>query len=173
MPRYLRPLSAQIVEEWLLSAEKKAELLRPSARKGLDDPSDFYYLKDSAEDVLIDEEDCADDATNDFVICSVCGAISTEADTKFKPLCEHSESNYRRLRKIEQHKNHVARCPCLRLWFVPPLLFGKRSSHRCIGNRAFRATSQRGSHHNISTKGKSKFWSAQHLRWHSATTANT
>ena len=63
--------------------------------------------------------------------------------------------------------------PCLRLWFVPPLLFGKRSSHRCIGNRAFRATSQRGSHHNISTKGKSKFWSAQHLRWHSATTANT
>ena len=76
--------------------------LRPSARKGLDDPSDFYYLKDSAEDVLIDEEDCADDATNDFVICAVCGAISTEADTKFKPLCEHSESNYRKLRKIEQ-----------------------------------------------------------------------
>lgn len=85
--------------------------LRPSARKGLDDPSDFYYLKDSAEDVLIDEEDCADDATNDFVICSVCGAISSEADTKFKPLCEHSESNYRRLRKIEQHKTMLPDAP--------------------------------------------------------------
>ena len=44
------------------------------------------------EDVLINEEEDADDAANDFVICSVCGAISTEAATKFKPLCEHSET---------------------------------------------------------------------------------
>lgn len=58
--------------------------LRPQRGRGWTTLPDFYYLKDNAEDVLIDEEGCADDATNDFVICSVCGAISTEADTKFK-----------------------------------------------------------------------------------------
>ena len=111
--------------------------LRPSARKGLDDPSDFYYLKDSAEDVLIDEEDCADDATNDFVICSVCGAISSEADTKFKPLCEHSESNYRRLRKIEQHKNHVARCPACGFGSFRRFYLGSEAATAVLGTELF------------------------------------
>lgn len=111
--------------------------LRPSARKGLDDSSDFYYLKDSAEDVLIDEEDCADDATNDFVICSVCGAISTEADTKFKPLCEHSESNYRKLRKIEQHKNHVARCPACGFGSFRRFYLGSEAATAVLGTELF------------------------------------
>lgn len=111
--------------------------LRPSARKGLDDPSDFYYLKDSAEDVLIDEEDCADDATNDFVICAVCGAISTEADTKFKPLCEHSESNYRKLRKIEQHKNHVARCPACGFGSFRHFYLGSEAATAVLGTELF------------------------------------
>ncbi|MFR8283694.1 MAG: hypothetical protein ACLU9R_07480 [Faecalibacterium sp.] len=71
MLRYSRPLSAQIVDEWLLSAEKKAALCAHQRGRGWTTTSDFYYLKDGAEDVLIDEEDCADDATNDFVICSV------------------------------------------------------------------------------------------------------
>ncbi len=111
--------------------------LRPSARKGLDDPSDFYYLKDNAEDVLIDEEGCADDATNDFVICSVCGAISTEADTKFKPLCEHSESNYRKLRKIEQHKNHVARCPACGFGSFRRFYLGSEAATAVLGTELF------------------------------------
>lgn len=55
--------------------------LRQSARKGIEDHADFYYLKDSADGVLIEDEsaeDSTDDGTNDYVICPVCGAISTE-----------------------------------------------------------------------------------------------
>ena len=128
--------------QWYTDICKKAELIDYSSVKGFMILLSlihiyFYYLKDGAEDVLIDEEDCADDATNDFVICSVCGAISTEADTKFKPLCEHSESNYRKLRKIEQHKNHVARCPACGFGSFRHFYLGSEAATAVLGTELF------------------------------------
>lgn len=89
------------------------------------------------EDVLINEEEDADDAANDFVICSVCGAISTEVATKFKPLCEHSETYHHRLRKMEQRKNHIAQCPACGFGSFRRFYLGSEAATAVLGTELF------------------------------------
>lgn len=89
--------------------------LRQYARQGLEDKSDYYYLKaDTDVDFLNEEEDdLADDGMNDFVICPICAAIGTEADSKYKPICDHTPAQYRKLRKVLRMSEAARRrCPC-------------------------------------------------------------
>lgn len=114
------------------------EYLRPSARKGMEDSADFFYLRDNADESMLDEaENDEDDGENDFIICPVCGAISTEADAKFKPLCHHNEAHYRKLRKINMSKNHAAKCPACGFGSFRRFYVGSEAATAVLGTELF------------------------------------
>ena len=114
--------------------------LRQSARKGIEDHADFYYLKDSADGVLIEDESAensTDDGTNDYVICPVCGAISTEADTKFKALCEHDAAHYLKIRKVTTNKSNIAKCPACGFGSFRRFYLGSTAATAVLGTELF------------------------------------
>lgn len=81
-----------------------------SLRSG--DSSDLYYIMQNQDGELLDDED--DDQTdqeNDYVLCSKCGAISTEADTHFQLLCEHSKFYQVRVKKVRKNSSGEGICP--------------------------------------------------------------
>ena len=87
--------------------------LIPSARSGWNhDDADFYCVK-GIDGTLLDDEglDENDDGSNDYVVCSICGAISTEADTRFKSLCEHAPSCHIKVCKVKKTEKGTPRCP--------------------------------------------------------------
>lgn len=112
--------------------------LKPSARKGLEDNADFFYLKNNADGELMDEDEgTADDGSNDYVICTICGAISTEADAKFRNPCGHGTSNYKKLRKVEVNKNHIAKCPACGFGSFRRFYLGSDAATAVLGTELF------------------------------------
>lgn len=92
--------------------------LRPFARQGRNDGTEYYLLRSEADGELFHEEPGEedgrseeDDGSHDYVLCPTCAAISTEADLHFEAPCEHDPSRYVRVRLVDQTESGQARCP--------------------------------------------------------------
>lgn len=112
--------------------------LRHFARKGLEDNADFFYLKNVTDgELMVEDEDAADDGTNDYIVCMICGAISTEADAKFRLPCSHGREHYQKLRKVETNKNHTAKCPACGFGAFRRFYLGSDAATAVLGTELF------------------------------------
>ena len=108
-----------------------------SSRKGEDDSSSIFYLKNSEDEVLLDDDSDEDEGENDYVVCPVCGAISSEADLHFKPLCEHNEKYYRHIYRVEVSKRHGMKCPACSFGSFRRFYLGSEAATAVLGTELF------------------------------------
>lgn len=88
------------------------------AKQGFSKNTDFFLVKevDEKEFDLGDEESLDESVIrgtdeNDYVLCSVCGAIGLERVIERKQLCKHDSQKYIKLRKAKETKKGESKCP--------------------------------------------------------------
>ncbi|MCQ2448220.1 MAG: DEAD/DEAH box helicase, partial [Oscillibacter sp.] len=112
-----------------------------SARKSDEEPVEFYLLKNSkdgelfTDDEYLDEED--DDGQQDYVLCPVCGAISTKADQTYSSLCEHGSSAYVEVRLISPNKSKRPKCPACGFGAFRRFYLGSEAATAVLGTELF------------------------------------
>lgn len=123
-----------------LVGHEDAGFLRHFARKGIDDASEYFYVKEFSDGELMgepeDEED-HNEGFDDYVICPTCGAIATEADCKFDALCEHDRSNYVHVRKVTKNHNGMAKCPACGFGSFRRFYLGSEAATAVLGTELF------------------------------------
>lgn len=123
-----------------LVGREDAGVLRHFARKGIDDASEYFYVRESSDGELMEEpedEEEHDEGYDDYVVCPICGAISTEADCKFTSPCEHARSNYVRVRKVTKSRNGTAKCPACGFGSFRRFYLGSEAATAVIGTELF------------------------------------
>ncbi|MCL1878952.1 MAG: DEAD/DEAH box helicase [Defluviitaleaceae bacterium] len=75
----------------------------------------YFLLKHIEESGFLPIDDKTIDASGtddfDYVVCSVCGAIDSESYAMHKPMCEHGQSSYVKVRLAEERNNGNHACP--------------------------------------------------------------
>ena len=104
-----------------LVGRNQGGFLVQAARQGFGDTdefSDYYSLRQSDDGEALEEAfDAQDDGMEDYAVCPVCGALSTQADVRIAALngsspCGHPLSNYQPVRKATKRKGAVfCHCP--------------------------------------------------------------
>ena len=123
-----------------LVGREDAGVLRHFARKGIDDASEYFYVRESSDGELMEEpedEEEHDEGYDDYVVCPICGAISTEADCKFTSPCEHARSNYVRVRKVTKSRNGTAKCPACGFGSFRRFYLGSEAATAVLGTELF------------------------------------
>ena len=85
-----------------------------SARKGENDPAEYYLVRSETDGELFvdeDDEEERDDGSNDFAVCPSCGSFVTEADLRYGSPCEHETAGFVKLRLAQQTRRREAKCP--------------------------------------------------------------
>jgi len=123
-----------------LVGREDAGVLRHFARKGIDDESEYFYVRDSSDGELMEEpedDEEHDEGYDDYVVCPICGAISTEADCKFTSPCEHDRSNYVRVRRVTKNRNGTAKCPACGFGSFRRFYLGSEAATAVLGTELF------------------------------------
>lgn len=110
--------------------------LRQSARQGEDDSSDYYYIREDSDGELLDEEEAEDNGDDDYVVCPICGAISTEADLRFTTPCEHDRHLYIHVRKVDKRSGGGA-CPACGFGTFRRFYLGSEAATAVLGTELF------------------------------------
>ena len=97
-------------------------------------------MRDSSDGELMEEpedDEEHDEGYDDYVVCPICGAISTEADCKFTSPCEHERSNYVRVRKVTKSRNGTAKCPACGFGSFRRFYLGSEAATAVLGTELF------------------------------------
>ncbi len=114
--------------------------LRQYARQGRFDQAEYYLISSKTENgffELEENEDEEDDGSRDFILCGCCGAIATEADLRFESLCEHGDTQYLKLKKVEPTKSGQIRCPSCGFGFLRRFYLGSEAATAVLGTELF------------------------------------
>lgn len=113
-----------------------------TARKTGDDDAEYYLLKNSqdgeffADDDQLDDEE-ADDGQQDFVLCPICGAIATQADLRYAPLCGHDRAAYINVRQVSPKKTQRPKCPACSFGQLRRFYIGSEAATGVLGTELF------------------------------------
>lgn len=113
--------------------------LEHTARRGSGDDAEFYCLRDDADGELLEdpEDEKAQDGTEDYVLCSECGAIAPQADSKFQRPCEHDPAGYAKVRHIVKTKQGAAKCPACGFGSFRRFYLGAEAATAVLGTQLF------------------------------------
>ena len=120
--------------------------LRQSSRKGIDDNADYFYLKEEADEDLLEDtetEDLKDGRSEDYVVCSICGAIASEADVKLdftakhKRFCEHDAAYRVKVRRVTHKPDSSAKCPACGFGSFRRFYLGSEAATAVLGTELF------------------------------------
>lgn len=115
-----------------------------SSRRGVEDDSEYFYIKEDTDgELLEDEDDNAQDGSEDYIICALCGAIASEADVKLnsgsnhKYFCDHDSSNWVRVRRIHRKEGRPAKCPACGFGSFRRFYLGSEAATAVLGTELF------------------------------------
>ena len=115
--------------------------LRHTARKGGEDDAEFYYLREDTDGELLEdpeEENKSDkDGMEDYVLCSECGAIAPQADSKFQKPCGHAPAGYVKVRHVGRTKQGAAKCPACGFGSFRRFYLGAEAATAVLGTQLF------------------------------------
>ena len=115
--------------------------LCPSSHRGTEDDADYFYIKEDTDGELLEDEDS--DGSEDYVICSLCGAIAPEADVKLnagskhKHFCDHDSSHWVRVRRISHKKGRPVKCPACGFGTFRRFYLGSEAATAVLGTELF------------------------------------
>lgn len=116
------------------------------SRKGPDDHSNYFYLKQEMDGDLLEDSDDNDenkDSSETYVVCSICRAIAPEADIRFdasskhKHFCEHDSSNWIRVVQIRHKEGKPAKCPACGFGTFRRFYLGSEAATAVLGTELF------------------------------------
>ena len=128
-----------------LVGRQESGLLVQAARRGIgdtDDYSDYYCLRQSDDGEALEEDfDAQDGGMEDYAICPVCGALSTQADVRIALLnhsspCGHPLADYQPIRKARKLKDS-ARCPACGFGHFRRFYLGSEAATAVLGTELF------------------------------------
>lgn len=113
-----------------------------SARNSGEDAAEYYLLINSNDGELFLDDDILEfeeenDGMLDFVLCPVCGSISTKADLQYSALCMHDSSNYVNLRKVTPQKSNQPKCPACGSGRYRRFYVGNEAATSVLGTELF------------------------------------
>lgn len=86
-------------------------LVQHSAGSG-DDGVDFFVIQNEQEETWAYEDDtAADNDSEDYIVCTVCGACAANKGNKTKLSCEHDTSDFIRVHKARVTDSGKTKCP--------------------------------------------------------------
>lgn len=90
---------------------KSGGVLAQQAAKNGSDEADYFVIKSPEDSVWFsDEEEDDSDADDEYIVCSVCGAIRSDNGSSRYP-CDHGKEAYVRLHKAKRSSSGSCRCP--------------------------------------------------------------
>lgn len=107
--------------------------------------ADYFFVKEQSDGVLLDYNDETSDnekvVESDYVVCSLCGTIDTEASLHFRPLCDHDKSHYVYLKKARmlggEESRKRARCPACEFGYFTQVYLGAEAATAVLGTALF------------------------------------
>ncbi|MBP3209782.1 MAG: DEAD/DEAH box helicase, partial [Oscillospiraceae bacterium] len=113
-------------------------MLRQFARQGKEDDTEYYLIRQSSDGELFEEEETEEgDGQRDYVVCPVCGAISTEADLRYECPCEHEKENYVKIRLADHTKSGQTKCPACGFGSFRRFYLGSEAATAVLGTELF------------------------------------
>lgn len=108
------------------------------ASKGVEDDSEYFYIKELTDGELFETaEDEIADTENDYVICAVCGAVSSEVDCKFGSLCEHDAAYHIHVRRAIKSESGSVKCPACGFGHLRRFYLGSEAATAVLGTELF------------------------------------
>lgn len=116
----------------------EGNMLIQSSKRAANDV-EYFCIKDEADGEFLEDPDSTEEnnGMEDYVLCAVCGAISTEADLMFKSLCSHDSTNYVKVRKVKIQKNGHAKCPVCGFGNFRRFYLGSEAATSVLGTELF------------------------------------
>ena len=117
--------------------------LQHYARQFNPDDAEYYFVKSDSDGELFEEAETKeddsklDDGSYDYLICPVCGVLCTEADAKYAKPCEHDSGTYVRLRKVNQTKSGIPKCPACGFGSFRRFYLGSEAATAVLGTELF------------------------------------
>ncbi|MFI3254696.1 MAG: DEAD/DEAH box helicase [Eubacteriales bacterium] len=108
-----------------------------------DEGIEFYLLKEATDGEYIEEEGSTGEedeiACQDYVVCSLCGAMDTELGAKISNLCEHEKKHYVALKKANTRGDGriKARCPACEFGDLMQMYLGSEAATAVLGTGLF------------------------------------
>lgn len=115
---------------------EEAGYLKQSARQGEDDNAEYYYICEEADGDLLDQEEKEGNEAEDYSVCPICGALSTEADLRFKSPCGHNSQELIRLRKVKKEPRG-GMCPSCGFGTFRRFYLGSEAATAVLGTELF------------------------------------
>lgn len=124
-----------------LAGKTEDGFLHQFARQGKNDGTEYYLIRSSEDGEFFEEEDVddadKDDGSNDFAVCPICAAISTEANLRFEAPCEHDRSQYVKVRLVDQTKSGQPKCPACGFGSFRRFYVGSEAATAVLGTELF------------------------------------
>lgn len=120
--------------------------LRQVARKTEADPKecDYYLLKNGMDEILeADEVEGGDDEAEEqagegnFVLCSRCGKLGTQADLQFGPICDCENPYYAPVIQTLRTKSGRTKCPACGFGHFRSFYLGNEAATAVLGTELF------------------------------------
>lgn len=112
-----------------------------------DDGIEFYLLKEAEQEDFIEDEDQSEDVAeetscDDYVVCSLCGAMDTKLGAELSSLCEHEKRHYYYVKKAQTKQKRAANrmnapCPACGFGNFMQLYLGANAATGVLGTGLF------------------------------------
>ena len=123
--------------------------LRQTSRRDTEDHVDYYYLKEDTDGVLLsgsdeeEDDETGNDGTEDYVVCTACGAIAPEADLRLEPhahhrhFCTHDPAHRVKVRRAKRKAGKPATCPACGFGTFRRFYLGSEAATAVLGTELF------------------------------------
>lgn len=120
--------------------DKSSSHFKQFARQGKDDEAEYYLLCNVSDGELFEDDETEDEkdvGAQDFAVCPICGAITSEADLKYETPCEHDKERYIKLRLVDHTKSGSTKCPACGFGSFRRFYLGSEAATAVLGTELF------------------------------------
>lgn len=120
--------------------------LHQTSRRNTDDQVDYFYIKEDTDGELLSDSDVEgknENATEDYVVCAICGAIAPEADVNLEEnsyhrhFCEHDSIYWIKVHRINRKAGRPAACPACGFGTFRRFYLGSDAATAVLGTELF------------------------------------
>jgi len=110
--------------------DSNGTLAQQSSRNG-QDKTDYYLIKQPEDSVWFSDDE-EDDVEQEYILCSICGAMRADNGSSKYP-CEHGTDAYLRLHKAKQNASGICKCPACETGRLRRFYLGNEAATAVLG----------------------------------------
>ena len=125
--------------------EEQDGFLRQSAYRGGEERADYFYLSQSADEELLEEDEGDEEPENGepYLLCALCGAIAPEADVRMdkqslrKHFCDHPSNYWVKVWKAPRKPGKPVSCPACGFGHLRRIYLGSEAATAVLATQLY------------------------------------